>query len=56
VLAKTWRDEIMREMDAEFPGYDFAIHKGYGTARHQAALRLHKPSPIHRRLTSLSAN
>jgi ribonuclease HII len=48
VLAKTWRDEVMRELDAEFPQYGFRRHKGYGTAEHQAALALYGPSPLHR--------
>jgi ribonuclease HII len=38
VLAKTHRDRLMMALDGEFPGYGFAAHKGYGTARHQAAL------------------
>jgi ribonuclease HII len=38
VLAKTHRDSLMIALDAELPGYGFAAHKGYGTARHQAAL------------------
>lgn len=48
VLAKVDRDNLMTELDSQHPGYDFAIHKGYGTARHQAALQAHGPSPIHR--------
>jgi len=48
VLAKTSRDALMVEMDALYPGYGFAMHKGYGTQAHQAALRLHGPCLIHR--------
>ena len=48
VLAKTWRDEVMRDLDAEFPHYGFRRHKGYGTAEHQAALTKYGPSPLHR--------
>lgn len=48
VLAKTWRDEHMLELDAEFPQYGFAAHKGYGTPQHQAALKQFGPSPFHR--------
>jgi ribonuclease HII len=48
VLAKVYRDTLMVEMDAQYPGYDFAAHKGYGTARHQAALRAQGPSAVHR--------
>ncbi|HEX2906229.1 MAG TPA: ribonuclease HII [Phototrophicaceae bacterium] len=48
VLAKVWRDEYMIEVDKELPQYGFAIHKGYGTAKHQAALATYGPSPLHR--------
>jgi ribonuclease HII len=48
VLAKTTRDALLVELDALYPGYGFASHKGYGTPAHQAALRLHGPCPIHR--------
>jgi ribonuclease HII len=39
----------MGEMHEEFPGYDFATHKGYVTREHQAALAEHGPCPQHRR-------
>lgn len=48
VLAKVTRDDLMLEMDEKFPQYGFAIHKGYGTKAHYAALTEHGPSPIHR--------
>ena len=48
VVAKVWRDDLMRELDKEYPQYAFGIHKGYGTAKHQAALNEFGPSPIHR--------
>jgi ribonuclease HII len=48
VMAKVWRDNLMTELDTQFPDYGFAVHKGYGTSRHQAALRLYGPSAIHR--------
>ena len=48
ILAKVTRDRLMRQMDAEYPGYGFAVHKGYGTAAHVAALHELGPSPIHR--------
>lgn len=48
ILAKTHRDRIMLELDAEYPGYGFAKHKGYGTAEHLAALRSLGPCPQHR--------
>ena len=48
VLAKVSRDDYMLEMDAKYPEYGFAVHKGYGTKAHYAALREHGPCPIHR--------
>lgn len=48
VIARVVRDEYMQEMDAVYPGYGFAAHKGYGTAPHRDALRRFGPSPIHR--------
>ena len=50
ILAKVARDRAMRELDAAYPQYGFAKHKGYGTAAHIAALRAHGPCPEHRRL------
>ena len=49
ILAKTARDRIMIEMDATYPGYGFASHKGYNAPIHQAALKAMGPCPIHRR-------
>lgn len=49
VLAKEFRDQLMRDYDTVFPGYDFARHKGYGTAAHVAALTLLGPCAIHRK-------
>ncbi|MGH7907489.1 MAG: ribonuclease HII, partial [Candidatus Binataceae bacterium] len=49
IIAKVTRDRIMRQNDAQFPGYGFARHKGYCTAEHFEALRRLGPSPIHRR-------
>ena len=48
VLAKVSRDRYMVEMDARYPEYAFAKHKGYGTALHYECLRAHGPSPEHR--------
>ena len=48
VLAKVTRDDYMLKMAETYPGYDFEIHKGYGTKAHYAALTEHGPSPIHR--------
>ncbi len=49
IVAKVTRDRLMIEYDRQFPAYGFAEHKGYGTARHLAALGKHGPCPIHRR-------
>ena len=48
VLAKVTRDRLMLEFDAKFPGYGFAIHKGYGVPQHLAAIEKLGPCPIHR--------
>ena len=49
IVAKVSRDRMMVALDARFPGYGFARHKGYGTSAHMQALFEHGPSPIHRR-------
>lgn len=49
ILAKTARDKFMVELGEQFPQYDFAKHKGYGTALHLQALREHGASVWHRR-------
>lgn len=48
ILAKVTRDELMEQMALEYPQYQFAVHKGYGTKAHYAALTEYGPSPIHR--------
>ena len=48
ILAKVTRDRYMLEMDAKYPEYGFARHKGYGTKAHYAAIRTYGPSEIHR--------
>lgn len=48
VLAKVSRDRIMAELDARYPGYGLAGHKGYGTAVHRAAIARLGASPQHR--------
>ena len=48
IIAKVTRDRLMVEMDATYPGYGFAGHKGYGSAAHMEAIRVLGPSPIHR--------
>ncbi len=48
ILAKTFRDQLMTAMDRRFPGYGLALHKGYGTAEHMAAIAALGPCPQHR--------
>ena len=49
ILAKTARDRLMVELDAEYPRYGFAGHKGYNAPMHSAALKALGPCPAHRR-------
>jgi len=49
IIAKVTRDRLMVELDAQYPQYGFARHKGYGVREHLAALRHHGPCPVHRR-------
>lgn len=48
ILAKTHRDSWMIETDRKYPFYGFLRNKGYGTAPHREALRVHGPCPLHR--------
>lgn len=48
IVAKVARDRLMCAYDAVYPEYGFAGHKGYGSAKHLAALRGYGPCPIHR--------
>lgn len=49
IIAKVSRDQVMRRLDVECPGYGWAANKGYGTAIHQRALANLGVSPHHRR-------
>jgi len=49
ILAKVARDEYMEKMDEVYPAYGFAVHKGYGTKRHYAAVDQYGLCPIHRK-------
>jgi ribonuclease HII len=49
VVAKVYRDAMMRELDAIHPQYGLASHKGYATLEHRRALREHGPCELHRR-------
>jgi ribonuclease HII len=48
ILAKTFRDDLMVKLDARWPEYGFARHKGYGTKEHREALAKFGPCPLHR--------
>ena len=54
IVAKTYRDRLMVELDRRYPEYGFARHKGYATAAHREALRRFGPCPAHRRSFRLS--
>ena len=56
ILAKTARDEWMRELDAQYPGYGLGKHKGYGTQAHRSALNRLGYTSIHRRTFILKEN
>ena len=49
ILAKVARDARMRELHVHYPQYGFDRHKGYPSAMHREALRMHGPCPQHRR-------
>ncbi len=48
IIAKVYRDRIMREMDVKYPQYGFASNKGYGTGEHIRALKTYGKTEIHR--------
>lgn len=48
IIAKVTRDRMMHQLDAQYPGYGFGKHKGYGTAAHRAALQHIGPCTEHR--------
>lgn len=49
IIAKVYRDKIMRQLDKKIKGYYFRTHKGYGTRLHQRRLNKLGPSAVHRR-------
>lgn len=49
IVAKHLRDQKMFVLHKTYPLYGFDIHKGYGTAKHRAAIRTYGPCPLHRR-------
>lgn len=48
IVAKVFRDQLMRNLGKKYPQYEFASHKGYGTSNHQKAIREFSFSPVHR--------
>lgn len=48
ILAKTHRDERMRQLAEQYPQYGWDVNKGYPTAAHREAIRLYGPCPLHR--------
>ena len=48
IVAKVTRDELMKEYDQQYPGYDFTTNAGYGTAKHLEGLEKLGVTPIHR--------
>lgn len=53
ILAKTFRDDNMASLAAEYPQYDWQSNKGYPTKKHREAIRLHGITPYHRRSYNL---
>jgi ribonuclease HII len=49
ILAKTYRDEYMKNLHEQYPHYKWNTNKGYGTVEHRQAIAVHGPSPYHRR-------
>lgn len=56
ILAKTYRDDYMKELHCQFPQYNWGQNKGYGTKEHQVALDKHGPTKYHRTSFRLSYN
>lgn len=48
LVAKSYRDRLMIQYAKQYPAYDFAKHKGYGTSHHLKAIREHGECPLHR--------
>jgi ribonuclease HII len=53
IIAKTYRDEYMRKLDAEYPDYKWSVNKGYPTKEHREAIRKNGTTPEHRKSFTL---
>lgn len=53
IIAKVYRDKLMKRLHKKYPKYGFAKHKGYGTKRHQEAIKKYGLSRIHRKSFNL---
>lgn len=53
IIAKVYRDELMKKLHKKYPEYGFAKHKGYGTKKHQEAIKAHGLSRVHRKSFNL---
>lgn len=53
IIAKVYRDELMKKLHKKYPNYGFAKHKGYGTKDHQQAIKTNGFSKVHRRSYNL---
>ncbi len=53
IIAKVYRDDLMRKLDKKYPQYGFDKHKGYGTKLHQLAIKKYGLSRIHRKSFNL---
>ena len=49
IVAKVYRDNLMKKLHRNYPAYGFAKHKGYGTKQHQEAIKAHGLSDVHRK-------
>lgn len=56
ILAKTYRDDFMRQLHSDFPQYKWNTNKGYGTAEHRKAIGEFGLTPYHRRSFSCTTN
>lgn len=53
IVAKVWRDNLMRRLNRQYPQYGFGKHKGYGTAMHQEAIKKYGLLQVHRKSYNL---